>query len=279
MKRASWVPYAAVAALLVVLLGLVLLLRRPSPPPVPEVAAAPPAASVPVPPAPPASEAGVRHPIEPVEAAASGASPAQALNPEALLVELFGRKSALGLFQLDNFAQRLVATVDNLGRGQAPARLWPMNPVEGRFTTQSSGDAEVISPDNGLRYTPYVLLIETVDLQQVARAYARLYPALQQAYEDLGYPKAYFNDRVVEVLDQLLATPVIEDPVRVRMPTRNSPAQPPRPWVLYEFDDPALQSLSAGQRMLLRMGPVNERRLKSRLAELRALLATGAPQR
>ena len=55
--------------------------------------------------------------------------------------------------------------------------------------------------------------------------------------------------------------------------------QPQRPWVLYEFDDPALQSLSAGQRALLRMGPVNERRVKARLAEFRRFIAGEAARR
>jgi hypothetical protein len=55
--------------------------------------------------------------------------------------------------------------------------------------------------------------------------------------------------------------------------------RPERPWVLYEFDDPALQALSAGQKMLLRMGPVNERRMKTKLAEIRRLVTADAPPR
>jgi hypothetical protein len=47
--------------------------------------------------------------------------------------------------------------------------------------------------------------------------------------------------------------------------------------VRYEFVDPALESLSAGQKILLRVGPANERRLKAKLSELRReLLARSA---
>lgn len=225
-----------------------------------------------------ASEPGARHPLELPAPAASAPLPATAIDVESLLTDLFGRKSALGMFQLEDFARRVVVTVDNLGRSHAPSRLWPAKPAEGRFLTEKQGDAEVISADNGLRYTPYVLLIETVDLRQVVAAYIKLYPQLQKAYEELGYPRRYFNDRVVEVLDLLIATPDIDAAPKVRLPAVNGPIQPQRPWVLYEFEDPALQSLTAGQRILLRTGPVNERRLKARLAELRRLLATGAPK-
>lgn len=198
---------------------------------------------------------------------------------EAALVELFGRKSVLALFQVDGFVRRVVTTVDNLGREHAPPRLWPVNPAEGRFLVERRGPGEVISADNGLRYTPFVLLIETVDLRQAVAIYTRLYPQFQQAYEELGYPGRYFNDRLVEVIDQLLATPELPGPIAVRLPTVNGPYQPQRPWLLYEFEDPALGPLSAGQKILLRMGPVNERRMKAKLGEIRRLVTAAAPPR
>ncbi|MEO8523858.1 MAG: DUF3014 domain-containing protein [Caldimonas sp.] len=260
-------------------LGVWTWLHRPSAAPALETAAAPsPAASsalaVPAS-ASAASGPAINHPIE-AATAASGT-----LTPDLVseLTALFGRKSVLALFQLDEFPRRLAATVDNLGRAHAAARLWPLNPAPGRFLVDKRADMETISADNGLRYTPYVLLIETVDLRQAVATYTRLYPQFQKAFEELGYPGRYFNDRVVEVIDQLLATPDVTQPVKVRLPVITGPIQPARPWLLYEFEDPAFQSLSAGQKILLRMGPVNERRMKSRLAELRHLLTTGTTQR
>ena len=66
---------------------------------------------------------------------------------------------------------------------------------------------DVINPDNSQRYVALVLLAESVDAAAVAAAYRRMYPLFQQAYEELGYPGRYFNDRLVEVIDHLLATP------------------------------------------------------------------------
>lgn len=254
--------------------------RESAPSPAAAVPASAPATLPPPLPLPaPSPDPGIKHPIAAPAAAvspASGAARATALDPTPVLSAVFGRQSVLRLFQLDDFAHRLVATVDNLGREHAPARLWPLNPASRPFLTAKSGDVEVISRDNAVRYLPYVRLIETVDLNRLASAYARLYPLFQQAYEELGYPKRYFNDRLVEVLDLLIATPEPAGPITVWRPTLSAPVQPPRPWVLYEFEDPALQSLTAGQRILLRTGASNERRLKVRLVELRRLLATGA---
>ena len=223
-----------------------------------------------------AGASAVRHPIDVPVAAAPQAAP---LDLEAALAALFGRKAVLSMFQLQDFPRRFVATVDNLGRTHAPASVWPINPAGGRFIVERQGDAEVISADNGLRYTPQVLLLEAVDLRQAVALYARLYPQLQQAYEDIGYPNRYFNDRLVDVIDQLLATPEVSGPLKVHLPEIKGPVRPERPWVLYEFDDPALQALSSGQKTLLRMGPVNQRRIKAKLAEIRRLVTAGSVPR
>jgi hypothetical protein len=42
-----------------------------------------------------------------------------------------------------------------------------------------------------------------------------------------------------------------------------------RPWVRYEFADPALEALSSGQKIMLRVSSVNQNRLKARLSALR----------
>ena len=262
----------AVVALAALIVGGVWYLRQPAgappaaPPAAPTVAAAPAA-----PPAPAAAASSPAYPIEAPAAAASGAAP---FDPGAALAELFGRQ-ALAVLQLQDVPRRVVATVDNLGREQAPSALWPVSPAAGRFTVQTRDGATLISPDNGLRYTPYVVLLENVDMARLAATYARMYPQLQLAYQDLGFPKRYFNDRLVEVIDQLLATPDTDQPVAVHLPSIAGAKPPQRPWVLYEFDDPAWQSLPAGQKMLLRMGPVNERRVKAKLVEFRRLITAG----
>jgi len=271
LKRAS---YVIVGALALGLIGAAWLWQHA---PAPTPPTAPPPVAVPPPPAVPApSEPTVKHPVDVPVAPGPSAAP---LDVDAALTELFGRKTVLSMFQLQDFPRRFVATVDNLGRSRAPAGLWPVNPAAGAFTVERQDGVDVISADNGLRYTPYVLLIETVDLRQAVAVYARLYPLLQQAYEDIGYPKRYFNDRLVEVIDQLLATPEVSGPLEVHLPTIKGPMQPARSWVLYEFDDPALQSLSAGQKILLRMGPVNERRMKAKLAEIRRLVTAETVRR
>ncbi len=48
-------------------------------------------------------------------------------------------------------------------------------------------------------------IVRKLDMKQVADVYLRFYPLFQGAYQDLGYPTGYFNDRLVQVIDSLLA--------------------------------------------------------------------------
>lgn len=178
------------------------------------------------------------------------------------LQESFAVADALSLFNLDGVIRRLVVTVDNLPRARLPHKRLVVETAPGPFLVTGDGEDEYfIHPDNHRRYTPYVRLLESLDTDTFARLYVRYYPLLQAAYTELGYPDAYFNDRLVAVIDHLLATPEVERPVRLV-----------RPHVLYKYADPQLEALSAGQKTLIRIGPDNAGRVRAKLQELRSRL-------
>jgi hypothetical protein len=170
-------------------------------------------------------------------------------------------------------------TVDNLPGKRAAVRLWPVNPTPGRFLVTETGDTTTLSAENFKRYAPFVRLVESVDTGKAVALYVRFYPLIQEAYTELGYPGKYFNDRLIEVIDHLLATPDVAGPIRLTLPKVEGSIKLDRPWVLYEFADPALESRSAGQKILLRMGIDNAVRLKAKLRDLRARLVRNAPKR
>ncbi|HSU22833.1 DUF3014 domain-containing protein [Comamonadaceae bacterium OTU4NAUVB1] len=253
-------------------------------PPVP-ADVSPPSASVPDQPAaetpPPASEQaiGPQHPIDavaPPEGALPRLNDADA-RVTAALGELLGGAKSLSFLQLDGFVRRVVATVDNLVRPQAAARMWPVQPAPGRFTVAgAAGGPQTIDVANAARHGAFVAFVETIDVGRAAALYARLYPLFQEAYEELGYPGRYFNDRLIAVIDHLLQAPEPEGPVAVTLVEVKGEYATPRPWTRYEFVDPELESLSSGQKLLVRMGVANERRLKARLAAFRERIAAGA---
>jgi hypothetical protein len=248
-----------------------------TPPPVATTAPA-------VPPSAPSATPEVQHPVAaPPQEASAAVAPLPTLatsdaTVRAALLDWLGKDQVQAFLQLDDFIRHVVATVDNLGRSHAAPRLWPVNPMPGRFEVVQTGDVLVAAPGNAERYGAFVKFVEGADLDQGVALYRRAYPLFQKAYEELGYPGRYFNDRLVEVIDLLLATPVPAQPPQLKLTEVKGPIASTRPWVRYEFADASLESLSAGQKMLLRTGPAHQQRLQARLLELRNRIAR-APAR
>lgn len=240
---------------------------EPAPPPTLQAAAAP------------AESEPTAHPIEPA-ADAQGRPPLAAEDGNGLaqsVSEWLGRERTLRFVVTDDLARRIVATIDNLARGQAAVQLWPLHPVGGRMAVVRTDDGGMtIAADNAARYDAVVGFVAGLDVQQGAALYRRAYPVLQHTYENLGYPGQRFNDRLVAVIDHLLATPDPIGPLALKLVQVNSQAQPgvqqapQQPWLRYEFVDSELQGASAGQKILLRMGIAHTQRIKAQLRAFRA---------
>jgi len=195
------------------------------------------------------------------EAMSAPEAPAEPTLEEALatIIEALAQRD---LLITDDIVNRFVVTIDNLPNTKLARRFVPMVPVGGRFAVAGGLEGRTIGPDNAARYALHVALFEALDLGALAALYVRHYDSFQRAYAALGNPDAYFNDRLVEVIDHLLATPEVATPLAVE-----------QPGVYYKFADPALERRSAGQKALLRMGPANAAIIKNRLRELRGLVA------
>jgi hypothetical protein len=175
-----------------------------------------------------------------------------------ILAKLFVDQKLDRFFMLEHFIERFVVMVDNLPQQQLPATHRPLKKTPGKFLAQGERDQLTLSPANYKRYTPLIKMLAALDKQQVVAVYKRLYPLFQEAYQELGYPKAYFNDRLVEVIDHLLVTPQVTGPVYLTQPK-----------ALYLYADPDLEALSAGRKILLRCGPDNAAQIKIMLHEYR----------
>jgi Protein of unknown function (DUF3014). len=167
------------------------------------------------------------------------------------------------LFILKDVIRNFVVTIDNMTGSKLPQKYSLTKPPAALFLAQKdAAENEYIDPGNYVRYKIYAECAEAIDIRKFISLYIRYYPLFQKAYLDLGYPGRYFNDRFIQVLDHLLVTPEVQGPIKLV-----------RPKVFYKFADPELEALSAGQKLLIRIGPDNAAKIKERLKELRSALA------
>ena len=222
----------------------------------------PPKAS-PEPPAPKAAEKPpIRHPVP-----ESDAAPDKPLPPleesdsfaGEILAGLLGQEAFKSFIESQNLINRIVGTVDHLPRRVVPVRISAMKPLRGKFVPEI---------ENRARYALHVRAFESLDARALVQSYVKLYPLFQSAYAKMGVPDAYFNDRLVEAIDDMLAAP--------ELATQPELVQPK---VFWRYADPDLEQRSAGQKILMRLGGENAAKVKAKLREIRSELLTQGESR
>lgn len=163
------------------------------------------------------------------------------------------------LQQQQNLIQQGTALIEGFSRGLVVRKLLPLDPPKDPFKVDEQDGQMVMSPAGYARYDNYAEAIATLDSTALVDDFHTMRPLFEQAYSQLGQPAEDFDNAVIRVLDRILATPEIEEPIAL---TRKS--------VMYQYADPQLEQLTPLQKQLLRMGPDNIRRIKQQAAALRA---------
>jgi hypothetical protein len=268
MKTGHWIALAAVLAVLVA--GYAWLHKSPSgegeyaPPPAEMPAEEIDETLQPAEPAPPP----VEHPLE--AATTEPEAPLPALDDSdaavrAAAVDALGESPVEAFLIPKQIIRRLVATINSLDTEPVPMRVRPVPPIPETLAVVRSGKRITLDPANAERYDAFVSAMQAVDTATLVAVYRRYYPLFQQAYEQLGFPGRYFNDRVIAIIDHLLRTPQVDEPIELTQPK-----------VMLLYADPALERRSSGQKLLIRIGADHAEAVKNKLREIRAALAQPA---
>ena len=140
--------------------------------------------------------------------------------------------------------RKFVMLVDNIADGKLPRKHFKFLAPKGRFLVENRSGDIYIDPRGYDRYRYVAELFDTLDEAAAAQLYIKLEPLLQGAYEELGYPDSEFTKRLLEAINQIQKTPIIEGKIELM-----------RPSVKYKFARRKLEKLNPVQKQMLRMGP------------------------
>jgi len=171
------------------------------------------------------------------------------------LVEVTGQDPLAEYLVQSQVISRFVATVDSLTSRQVSPQINPVKAAGEKFVTETEGESVVMSTGNFSRYDGHVALLQNMDSAALVAIYQRYYPLFQQAWEENG-GEGSFNQRLLEVIDHLLETPDVPGPIYLS-----------KPEAVYVFEEPELEAMTAGQKILVRMGSANASLVKEKLTE------------
>jgi hypothetical protein len=157
--------------------------------------------------------------------------------------------------------RKFVVAVDNVANGLSPKPHVDFFTPAGPFRVARTKKGTLLDEASYSRYNSVTGVVLSLDAAAAVRLYRAVRPLLQEAYRDLGYPGVDFEDTLVRAMAELLGTPVVEGPVRLEQKILS-----------FAMTDEALESLSAAQKQLLRMGPKGVRAFHGKIRELAAAL-------
>ena len=161
----------------------------------------------------------------------------------------------------EHVVRDLVVFLHNLSDGAVIRESATIAPPDARFSTQTVDNQLYIDERTYARYDEVVEWFEGLDSQAVVAMYRDFEPLFKQAFGEIAHPDESFEQQLLGAIDMLLATPEPDGLLAL------SDDQ-----VMYTFADPELEQLPAAQKQMLRLGVDNQRRVKRKLRELRALL-------
>ena len=161
----------------------------------------------------------------------------------------------------DNVVRQFVVFVDNLAQGELARKVSPLQAPSNSFTVSDIANKTYINPDSYHRYDLYADFLASLNDEELAKTYKEMTPLLSEAFTELGYSKTSFDERLQQAIEVMLDAPIIEQPIELDGVSVN-----------YQFVDPKLEALPNAQKLMIRMGPENSRKVKSALRKLQKQL-------
>jgi hypothetical protein len=181
-----------------------------------------------------------------------------------LVAALSSHPTVAAWLATDDLLRSFTVAVDNIADGATPARRLSALRPAGAFRVMDADDDVSIDPRSYERYAPIAGAVDSLDPEGTARLYSTLKPRIEDAYAELGRDRS-FDAALERAFVAMLQTPALNGEVRL-IPTGA---------VLYAFENPRIEGLTAAQKQLARMGPRNVRVIQGKLRQI--ALALGIP--
>ena len=205
-------------------------------------------------------------PAAPAEAALERAS-LEGTDPRAreLLRGLSGDVEFVRWLSADDLVRRLVSAANAVAEGQLPRAQLSLLAPSAPFRVSSRGRQTTIAPQSYARYDGVARAFASIDARAAGRVYGELRPLLLAAHAELAPAGRSLDQTLAQAIGHLTGVSV----------PAGAPQVVPK-GALYAYADPRLEALSPAQKLLLRMGPDNMRRVQEKLGQLASALTLPA---
>jgi len=162
----------------------------------------------------------------------------------------------------DQIIRKAVTFIENLTRGEIPQSGLPYKAIDSEIiVSEIDSDFYQMEKASFTRFDKIVDALVGFDEPELIAVYRLLSPLMRRAYSELGYSEDAFDAAVFDAISRIVA-----------VNARELPLQLVKPSVMYLYADSRIEDLPDLDKLLIRLGPRNVRRLQSKLKLIEAQL-------
>lgn len=155
----------------------------------------------------------------------------------------------------DQLVRKFVVFVDNISRGEFPQTGLPYRSLAQEMPVENIDDNLFVMDDSAFkRFDQIVDTFVSIDTDAAITLYRSLSPLFQQAYGEIGFRDVNFDDTLRSAINNVLRADNVEGPFQLVKPS-----------VMFLYADASIENLQDVHKQLIRLGPDNTQKLKTKL--------------
>ena len=174
---------------------------------------------------------------------------------------LSSAKESPMLLEKVDILHSFVVFTDHIAQGEVISNFSPFIKPEAHFTTYNEHGAIYLDTKSYQRYDAYANVIDQLDIDTVVAQYKRFLPLIDADYQEMGNESGAFTDTLILAIDNINDTPIITTEIKLVAP-----------FAMYQFSDSHLENLNDAQKLMIRMGPKNLKKIQRKLGALKKKL-------
>lgn len=166
-------------------------------------------------------------------------------------------------FQKKGLIKKFIIIVNDLSQGQMLYKNRTFLTPPGKIRVNNSAKGLYLSTQSYSRYDPFANAVAAIDLQKGLDLYLIFRPLFEKVYKSFSYPAAYqVEDVFLKAAAKVIEAPTLTDRIYLVKHT-----------ISYKYADKKLESLNDVEKLMLRMGPENTKKIQAKLRQLAEAIA------
>lgn len=161
-------------------------------------------------------------------------------------------------FSVKDVIRKYIVLINDLSQKQIPFKHRGFIKSPQAIVVKKDKQGLYLAKESYSRFDGFANAIASIDIHQGVRLYLTFRPVFIQIYDEFSYPAAYrVEDIFLKAAASVIDAPSIETRIALVKHT-----------IGYKFADKNLESLNDVEKQMLRMGPVNTKKIQAKLRQL-----------